>query len=94
MTQPTQDIYVGLAVPYNATITPFCVTPSAGPAGAGLGGYPADDDPRFPYSPRWLHATGFQFDLLSLRILPSDYASGVLDELGHPILDEYGSPIV
>jgi len=94
MTQPTQDIHAGIVIDWNATVTPFCTTPNAQPAGAAVGGYPLDDDTLFPYNPRLLHATGFQFDVVALRILPSDYATGVLDDLGHPILDDYGDPIL
>lgn len=91
MTQPTQDVRVGLALAVGSVVTPFC-TGTEDP-GAAAGSYPADDDPRFPYHPRRLHATGFQFDVLTLRPLPVGYAAGVLDELGHPIRDEYGAPI-
>lgn len=97
MTQPTQDILLGFTLSDNATVTPFvttfALTPAAAQVGAAWGSYPADDNPDFPYHPRLPHATGFQFDMLALRILDADYATGVLDELGHPLTDEYGAPL-
>lgn len=89
----TQDVRVDLVVPTGSgTVTPFCDYAGGAPA-FGLAPYPADDDARFPYYPRRAHATGFQFDVYCLRRLPLDYANGVLDELGAPLLDEYGAPI-
>lgn len=94
MTQPTQDLHLSYPVPSGGGIVPFVTSQPVDPPGAASnGGYPVDDDTRFPYQPRALHATGYQFDVTALRPLADDYASGVLDELGCPIRDEYGAPI-
>jgi hypothetical protein len=92
VSQPTQDLKVGLALAPGAVVTPFCR--ASEPIGAAVSGYPLDDDPLFPYLPTRMHASGFQFDLVSCRPLAVGYAAGVLDELGHPLLDEYGAPIL
>lgn len=93
MTQPTQDLFVALPVPSGGAIIPFVTTVDT-PGAASNGPYPLDNAPLFPYRPRALHATGFQFDIVALRPLEVDYALGILDELGIPIRDEYGAPLV
>lgn len=91
MSQPASDFVFGLVVNGGSTFTPFCRTPID--VAFGGGPLPPDDDPRFPYNPRFPHAAAFQFDVLSLRLLAPNYTDGILDETGAPIRDEYGAAI-
>lgn len=90
---PTQDLILDFATAANATIAPFASYDTGSPPAFGTVSYPADDDPRFPYRPRQPHSTGFQFDVYCIRQLSADYASGLLDEFGSPLTDEYGAQI-
>ena len=92
MTQPVADQTFALVVNGGATLTPTFRTPA--PVAFAASGAPANDDPRFPYAPRLRNAGGFQFDVLSVRPLPNDYADGILDELGAPLRDTYGAAIL
>lgn len=93
MTQPTQDVRVTFVRVEVGTFRPFASYPAGWSPVFALTAYPADDDPRFPYHPRQGHAAGFQFDLTCARTISEDYVNGLLDELGAPILDEYGAQI-